>query len=68
LLTKRFEKVVIWQGRSFRDNDEIDLIFYFLNDYNSPNDYLQTFGAKALSQQKVMEILFWCLEIGLLKS
>lgn len=67
LLAKRFEKIVTWQGRSFRDNDEIDFIFYFLNDFHSLNDYKNTFAEKALSDFKIIELTFWCLEIGIIQ-
>ncbi len=67
LLAKRFEKIVTWQGRSFRDNDEIDFIFFFLNDFRSLNDYKNTFGEKALSDFKIIELTFWCLEIGIIQ-
>jgi hypothetical protein len=66
LLTKRFEKVVTWQGRSFRDNDEIDFLFFFLDDFKSPNEYRKIYGNEALEYFKIVEIIFWCLEIGIL--
>lgn len=66
LLTKRFEKVVTWQGRSFRDNDEIDFLFFFLDNFKSPDEYREKFGNDALEYFKIVEIIFWCLEIGIL--
>ena len=66
LLTKRFEKVVTWQGRSFRDNDEIDFLFFFFDNFKSPNDYREKFGNEALGYFKIVEIIFWCLEVGII--
>lgn len=66
LLTKRFEKVIKWQGRSFKDNDEIDFLFFFFDDFKSPNEYREKVGNKALDYFKIVEIIFWCLEMGIL--
>jgi hypothetical protein len=68
LLTKRFDKVISWQGRSFKDNDEIEFLYYFFEDFHSPNDYKSTFKEKALEDLKILELIFWCLELGIIES
>jgi hypothetical protein len=68
LLTKRFEKVISWQGRSFKDNDEIEFLYYFFEDFHSPNDYKSTLKEKALEDCKILELIFWCLELGIIES
>lgn len=68
LLTKRFEKKITWQGRNFRDNDEVDFIYYFLEDYRSPNQYKKDMGSAALEDFKITEMIFWALELGIMKA
>jgi hypothetical protein len=68
LLVKRSEKVIVWQGRSFRDNDEIAFLFYFLEDFYSPNNYKSTFGENALDDFKILGLIFWCLELGIIET
>jgi hypothetical protein len=38
-----------------------------LNDFRSLNDYKNTFGEKALNDFKITELIFWCLEIGIIQ-
>lgn len=66
LLIKRHEKEIVWQGRSFTDNLEVDFLFFFMNDYRSINDYKAHFEAEKLTDADVLEIFFWALELGII--
>ena len=67
LLVKRHEKEIVWQGRSFTDNLEVDFLFFFMNDYRSINDYKAHFATEKLTDADVLEIFFWALELGIIE-
>lgn len=67
LLVKRHEKEVIWQGRSFTDNLEVDFLFFFMNNFRSINEYKTHFALKRLTDTEMLEIFFWALELGIIE-
>lgn len=67
LTAKRFEKNVAWLGRSFQDNNEVDFIFFLLNDFGTLNDYKKKYNKNSLEDFRLIEIIFFFLELGLIR-